>query len=141
MIVEEYNKKVGIQYHTVLVKNPPSSKEDIKKMIISYYKNTIIGKPIKSDIYIYSISFYRKTDATSYFINNKEDPGGFSSNYIDDCEASEYYFIYTRDEKASNMWVANMVKEKFGIEYHDTIYCDYKKNPPLKSLPKIPYNK
>ena len=38
------------------------------------------------------------------------------------------------------MWVANMEKRLFGIEYHDTVYCDYDKNPPLKNLPKIPFN-
>ena len=82
MVVKEYNKKVGIQYQTVLVRNPPRSKEGMKKMIINYYKNIITGQPIKSDIYVYSISFYRNTDATSYFINNKEDPGGFSSEIL-----------------------------------------------------------
>lgn len=134
---------VYIYIETILIDNAPQNIDSSFALQKAYFEKHNKICLLDSSVDLYDIRFYEKTKCTEYFIEKAEDPGGFSSrNIYEDCGHKDawYSFYYKRDKKNPNMWIANMVKEKFGIEYHDTIYCDYDKNPPLKNLPKIPFN-
>ncbi len=63
----------------VLVKNPPTMDSLLKSQLIDF----LIKNPRKS------IAFYRYSSETKYFLGNKEDPGGFSSEELDNYPEDE----------------------------------------------------
>ena len=71
-------------YQSVLVNNPSGDKKRLEKQMFSYhFKNR---DSIFSDIEVITFStfFYLKNNRTSYFIDNADDPGGFSSEILFD---------------------------------------------------------
>jgi hypothetical protein len=79
----ESNKTEFIQSKTinklVLVKNPPTVDSLLKIQLIEF----LVKNPRKS------IAFYRYSSNTKYFLESKEDPGGFSSEELDNYPEDE----------------------------------------------------
>ncbi|WBX77470.1 hypothetical protein PG911_04175 [Tenacibaculum ovolyticum] len=127
-----------IYIETILIDNPPKDKKRLREMEDTYFKENNKIRLLENDIILYGMCFYEKTSCTEYFIDNKEDSGGFSNSLItEDCakdERSIYY--YERDKENPNMWVSNLEKKLWGKEYHDTIYC--KPNRKKLKLPDVP---
>lgn len=53
-------------------------------MFVTYKNNNFNDISIDHDLYSISIIFYLKNNSTSYFIDNADDPGGFSSEILQD---------------------------------------------------------
>ncbi|WP_194765675.1 hypothetical protein [Tamlana sp. I1] len=122
----------------ILIDNLPTQKDTILSIQKAYFnsKNKICLLSETKDYY--SMTFYKKTSCTEYFIDRENDFGGFSRTVIfEDCKSDELFsFYYERDKKNPNLWVANMKEELFGYEYHDTIYCEL--NHKKVKLPDMP---
>ena len=78
-----YKDTVKISYY-ILINNPNSVKDALKNDIVNYVKSRLKHEKILMQKNVTSIDFvfYKKTNNTSYFMKNKEDPGGFSSEEI-----------------------------------------------------------
>ena len=76
-------------YQSVLVNNSSRDKKSLEKQMFSYHLKNMDS--VFSDIEVITLStfFYLKNNRTSYFINNADDPGGFSSEIL-----FEYYKHY-----------------------------------------------
>lgn len=64
--------------------NPNSEKDSLKHQIMNYVKSRLDNekKMAQKNITAIGFNFYKKSDNTSYFIENGEDPEGFSSEEI-----------------------------------------------------------
>lgn len=82
---EEYNNKTFV-YQSILVKN--FSKKD-SKILFRYHKNKIDSIFKDKNTITYFTTFYQDNSSISYFLNHKDDPGGFSSEIL-----SDYYKEY-----------------------------------------------
>ena len=82
-INDYYKDSVSISYF-ILIDNPNSEKDSLKHQIMNYVKSRLDNekKMTQKNITAIGFNFYRKSDNTSYFIENGEDPGGFSSEEI-----------------------------------------------------------
>lgn len=78
-----YKDTVKISYY-ILINNPNSVKDALKNDIVNYVKSRLKHEKILMQKNVTSIDFvfYKKTNNTSYFMKNKEDTGGFSSEEI-----------------------------------------------------------
>jgi len=125
--ISSYDSKEGgnvyMYAEEILMSNAPKDIYEARKIQEKYFKEHKKICSLDSTISIYKMTFYNKTSCTEYFIGNEEDPGGFSSNMIDDCQEAYQSFYYERDKNNPNRWISNMRKERNPIEYHDTIYC------------------
>jgi len=78
-----YKDSMNISYY-ILIDHPNTAKDSLKYNIINYVKARLERENLLEQKNMASINFvfYKKTKNTSYFIKNKEDPGGFSSEEI-----------------------------------------------------------
>ena len=78
-----YKDSVKTSYY-ILINNPNSVKDSLKYDIVNYVKSRLKHEKILMQKNVTSVDFvfYKKTNNTSYFMKNKEDPGGFSSEEI-----------------------------------------------------------
>ncbi len=135
-------RNIYIYIQNYLVDNliDPVQKEgiDLKvyNILFDYFKVNNKICLLEDDITYYSMSFYRKTKCTKYFINNFQDNTGISQTTFSDCnEDQEYSFYYKRNEDNPNMWVLS--QNLWGKQYYDTIYCD--PNRTKLKLPDVPH--
>ncbi|WP_422090506.1 hypothetical protein [Tenacibaculum ovolyticum] len=129
---------MDIYIERVLIDNPPIDQKSLWEIEGKYFKENNKISLLEDDIVLYGMYFYEKTSCTEYFIDNKEDSGGFSNSLItEDCAKDKrYFYYYRRDKENPDMWVSNLDKRRFGREYHDTIYC--KPNRKKLKLPDMP---
>lgn len=67
----------------ILIEHPPTNIDSLQKTMLAYRDS--IGKPLQQlgeGGVLYRMLFYRSSRNTRYFIENDEDPGGFSSYLI-----------------------------------------------------------
>lgn len=79
-----YDKNaVKISYY-VLIDNPDANNEKLRTAIIQYIRVRLRNdKSLKTkDVASLNFVFYKKTGNTSYFIKNRESPGGLSNEEI-----------------------------------------------------------
>lgn len=84
-------------YESVLVADFPENQKEIKSLLLDYHKKSIDSVFIDQDYSTFSTTFYIKNTTTSYFIENADDPGGFSSEILID-----YYDEYGIAEVVTN---------------------------------------
>lgn len=80
---DHYKDTVKTSYY-ILINNPNSVKDSLKNDIVNYVKSRLKHEKIlmKKNVTSIDFVFYKKTNNTSYFMKNKEDPGGVSSEEI-----------------------------------------------------------
>jgi hypothetical protein len=104
----------------ILLKNPP--KEDsLTKNLIKYF---LLKNPPKHEK-TNSTFFYKYSSNTKYFLNHKEDPGGFSSEelnmYQDDDGIGVFGFIKCEKDSSKKVGIIRFY-DKYGSFYKpDTI--------------------
>ncbi len=69
-------------YQSVLVNNPSGDKKSLEKQMFSYHLKNMDSVFSDTEVITLSTFFYLKNNRTSYFINNADDPGGFSSKML-----------------------------------------------------------
>lgn len=97
-------------YKSILVDNPPTQNHEIIKMLEKYEDENLNDSNKRADIYSISVFFYSKNNSTSYFIDNADDSGGFSSEVLHD-----YYpefgigeITIDRCEQDKNKWTSKI---------------------------------
>lgn len=76
-------------YQSVLVNNPPRDEKTLEKMLYSYHQKNKDSIFLDIEVITFYTYFYLRNSRTSYFIDNADDPGGFSSEIL-----SDYYKKY-----------------------------------------------
>lgn len=78
-----YNRDINTSYANFLIAHAPEKhdKAAIKRLLVDFCKHKIDSVK-KSGTDVYTLTFYRNTRNTAYFINRAEDPGGFSSEEL-----------------------------------------------------------
>lgn len=119
----------NVMSNLYLIKNPPKRDSILKKDIIRF----LIKNPPKKDANVV-VSFYKYTEyddflgmrnGTSHFIDNLPDPGGFSSeeleNYKEDKVAS---FVVSKCEKDTTKFIGEFFfyKDKYNREKDTLLY-------------------
>lgn len=122
-----------------LINNPPSNKDSLKIKLTNFIRSNLkenFYKKEKNYLYndqlVYDFTFYNKSSNTSYFIENKEDPGGHSSYEISNYSEDEIgYFSFSKCKNDTANWVGvfrfnknfGKTKTEYDIEYdRDTLY-------------------
>lgn len=118
----------------ILVKHAPKDAKDRMEMMYEYLKNkehtTDSINHIKK---LLSLSFYEYTCNTSYFLNNDEDPGGWSSYILSDYNDQKIGFILAVEEhkKLEIQEKYNMIENVYLLALYnvklnlsDTITCN-----------------
>lgn len=120
IVLDKYTQdNNGRWYFSVLIKNASENSDSLKQYMISYYRTQEEHlKSLDTSYYIGGIDFYRYTRSTSYFIDNNEDPGGWSSRILTDCEKDKIGFI-VRDSKRENKLVLIFRNQSLGTQYID----------------------
>ena len=85
---EEDSTKI-FYYQSALVSNVPENQDQIKSKLFDFHKKSLDTIFLKKDVVSFRTTFYLKNFTTSYFIDNDDDPGGFSSEIL-----SDYYEKY-----------------------------------------------
>ncbi|UOX35482.1 hypothetical protein LXD69_08155 [Flavobacterium sediminilitoris] len=76
-------------YQSVLVSGISEDLESFKNELLTYHSKKIDSVFQDNKTIQFSSIFYKKNSKTSYFIDNSDDPGGFSSEIL-----SDYYEEY-----------------------------------------------
>ncbi|MBE8723898.1 membrane lipoprotein lipid attachment site-containing protein [Flavobacterium hungaricum] len=71
-------------YKSILVENPPTGDKEILNMLIKYKNQNLKEADINKDAYSFTVFLYEKNNSTSYFIENADDPGGLTSQILQD---------------------------------------------------------
>ena len=97
-------------YKSILVDNPPVQNNEIIKMFAKYGNENLNDFNKKADIYSITLFFYLNNNSTSYFIDNADDSGGFSSEVLND-----YYqefgigeITFDRCKNDKNKWTSKI---------------------------------
>ena len=116
-----------------LVKYPiedrDSLNKSIKNKVLQDMNNQFVWN--KNNIEENRIRFYEYTTAwgfsngTKHFIENKEDPGGFSSEELDNYQEQKMaYFELKQCENDSLNYLGNLIYFKDGLEFNSEILID-----------------
>ena len=81
---DDNRKGYKYYYKSILVKNAPEDKIRLKKQIFDYHKQKLDSVFSDKKNIVYITTFYKHNNATDYFINHKDDSGGFSSEILTD---------------------------------------------------------
>ena len=108
------NEGKKFAYRSVLIENPPVQKNDLIKSLVKYKNENLNDINKKSDLYSISVFFYQKNSSTSYFIENSDDPGGFSNQILHD-----YYQKFGIGEITIDRCENDKNKWTFKISYFD----------------------
>ena len=91
-------KKDGKYYFTVLMRSPPKDTEKLKARMVEYfYKKTREMNAVDPGSYVGDVYFWKYARTTAYFIDNDEDHGGFSTNYLDKYPEARIGYISARN--------------------------------------------
>jgi hypothetical protein len=71
-------------YKSILVENAPHGDKEIVDMLIKYKNQNLKDAAISKDAYSFTVFLYEKNNSTSYFIENADDPGGLTSQVLQD---------------------------------------------------------
>lgn len=71
-------------YQSTIVVDFPEKKEELEPLLLSYHKKSIDSIFQDEKVINFLTTFYVKNNKTSYFIENADDPGGFSSEILID---------------------------------------------------------
>lgn len=111
-----------------------SLKEEISNFILREIKEIIKNNNVKDyyyeDKFYFSRDFYIKNKNTSYFINNGEDPGGWSSYELTNHKKDRIAVFYAKtNEKHSNTIIGNLIfyGKNHNLYQTDTININIKK--------------
>lgn len=105
-----------------LIKNPPKNDSLLRKEIILF----LIKNPVEYNKSPYHVNFYKYTWNTKYFINNLPDPGGFSSEELDNYPQDNIgSFIISKCENDTTKLVGELILAKNPFKADTIIYkCD-----------------
>lgn len=124
-----------------LVKHPIEDRDSLNKSIKNKVLQDINNQFVwnKNNIEENRIRFYVYTTAwgfsngTKHFIENKEDPGGFSSEELDNYQEQKMaYFELKQCENDSLNYLGNLIYFKDGLEVNSEILIDDCKENHLK---------
>lgn len=76
-------------YQSALVSSVSQNQNQIKLKLFDFHKRSLDTIFSNKDVVSFRTTFYLKNFTTSYFIDNDDDPGGFSSEIL-----SDYYEKY-----------------------------------------------
>lgn len=71
-------------YQSALVSNVPNNQDQIELILFEFHKKNIDSIFSNKEVVDFSTNFYLKNNKTSYFTDNEDDPGGFSSEILSD---------------------------------------------------------
>lgn len=71
-------------YKSILVENAPHGDKEILDMLIKYKNQNLKDAAINKDAYSFTVFLYEKNNSTSYFIEIADDPGGLTSQVLQD---------------------------------------------------------
>lgn len=95
----------------ILIKNYPEDASLLKNIV----KNFLVKNHHRYDKTITHYSFYKYTSDTKYFLKNREDPGGFSSEELSNYPQDEIaMFIITKCGKDTAKLVGELIY--YGLE-------------------------
>ncbi|TWP22975.1 hypothetical protein ETU10_10315 [Apibacter muscae] len=91
----DLHRDIYIYTERVLIKNPPTDLEELKKVMINYRNKK--GVPLdKLDTDLYSMGFYRYTDDTSYFLTHESyDTWDGQTKYLGSQEQDFLGFVFS----------------------------------------------
>ncbi|TWP26144.1 hypothetical protein ETU09_10615 [Apibacter muscae] len=91
----DLERYIYIYTERVLIKNPPTDLEELKKLMINYRNKK--GVPLdKLDTDLYSMGFYRYTDDTSYFLTHESyDTWEGQTKYLGSQEQDFLGFVFS----------------------------------------------
>lgn len=107
----------GVYKNLYLVKNLPGEASAAKKIIQDF----VIKSSLKDDV-----EFYKYTNNTKYFLDHKEDPGGFSSEelgrYQEEEGIASFENVKCEKDTLKKVGVLRYYNEKYGNFYRpDTL--------------------
>lgn len=88
-------------YQAALVSNIPKNQGQATAMLFEFHKKSIESVFSSREVTDFSTTFYQKNRTTSYFIENADDPGGFSSEILRDY-FEKYGVAEIRSNRKSN---------------------------------------
>lgn len=71
-------------YQSAIVVDFPEKKEELEPLLLNYHNKSIDSIFQDEKVINFLTTFYVKNNKTSYFIENADDPGGFSSEILID---------------------------------------------------------
>ncbi len=71
-------------YQSAIVDNIPENQNQVKSILFEFHKKRIDSIFLNKEVIDFNTIFYLKNSKTSYFIDNADDPGGFSSEILND---------------------------------------------------------
>ena len=117
-------KKNGllICYKSILVENAPHGDKEILDMLIKYKNQNSKDAAINKDVYSFTVFLYEKNSSTSYFIENADDPGGLTSQVLQDYYLKNGIGEITIDRCTNNKdWTAKISYFDIQRNVKDTI--------------------
>lgn len=106
----------NVYNNLILIENLPQNDSIAKNIIIDFLKN---NNNQEVELYNYSTN-------TKYFLTNREDPGGFSSEelyrYRDEDGIASFYFAKCKKDTTKKVGIIRYFNSKYGNYYRpDTI--------------------
>lgn len=96
-------------YKSILVENAPHEDKEILDMLIKYKNQNLKDAAINKNAYSFTVFLYEKNNSTSYFIENADDPGGQTSQVLQDYYSKNGIGEITIDRCLNNKdWTAKI---------------------------------
>ncbi len=119
-----------------LIKNPIDDRDSINKIIKNKILQEVNNQFVvnKSNVDDNRIRFYEYTSAwgfsngTKHFIENEEDPGGFSSEVLNNYQEYQMAYFELKQCKSDSLnYFGNLIYFKDGLEVNNEIIIDHYK--------------
>lgn len=96
-------------YKSILVENAPHGDKEILDMLIKYKNQNLKDATINKNAYSFTVFLYERNNSTSYFIENADDPGGLTSQVLQDYYSKNGIGEITIDRCLNNKdWTAKI---------------------------------